>query len=187
MLGVTPIYGAEYILARTGLYVSSFTMMTAGKCHAENPSTVRNAFWRYDSGEIGRMGFTQSISIVGVHKQMHKSARTFNSAKDYTSFAALKFQPNGSFMLAVGPVTLYSDADPTATMTAASTAVQEFAIELAAKIQRDIVPSQIVAALSVAGVYGVTLTSPVLTPLAAGQWANCTTISLTTAFSTEHS
>jgi phage-related baseplate assembly protein len=86
-----------------------------------------------------------------------------------------------------GTVTLYSDADPTATMTAASTAVQELAIELAAKIQRDIVPSQIIAALSVAGVYGVTLTSPALTPLAAGQWANCTAISLTTAFSTEHS
>jgi phage-related baseplate assembly protein len=87
----------------------------------------------------------------------------------------------------IATVTLYSDADPTATMTAASTAVQELALELAAKIQRDIVPSQIIAALSVAGVYGVTLTSPVLTPLTAGQWANCTTISLTTAFSTEHS
>jgi phage-related baseplate assembly protein len=86
-----------------------------------------------------------------------------------------------------GTVTLYSDADPTATMSAATTAVQELAIELAIKIQRDIVPSQIISALSVAGVYGVTLTSPVLTPLTAGQWANCTMISLTTAFSTEHS
>jgi phage-related baseplate assembly protein len=84
-------------------------------------------------------------------------------------------------------VTLYSDADPTATIAAASTAVQELALELAAKIQRDIVPSQIIAALSVAGVYGVTLTSPALTPLTAGQWANCTMVSLTTAFSTEHS
>ena len=84
-------------------------------------------------------------------------------------------------------VTLYSDADPTSTMTAASTAVQELAIELAGKIQRDIVPSQIISALSVAGVYGVTLTSPLLTPLTPGQWANCTMISLTTAFSSEHS
>jgi len=49
------------------------------------------------------------------------------------------------------------------------------------------VPSQIISALSVAGVYGVTLTSPVLTPLTPGQWANCTMISLTTAFSSEHS
>jgi phage-related baseplate assembly protein len=84
-------------------------------------------------------------------------------------------------------VTLYSDADPTATIAAATTAAQELALELAAKIQRDIVPSQIIAALSVAGVYGVTLTAPVLTTLAAGQWANCTAISLTTALSTEHS
>jgi phage-related baseplate assembly protein len=84
-------------------------------------------------------------------------------------------------------VTLYSDADPTATMSAATAAVQELALELAAKIQRDIVPSQIIAALSVAGVYGVALTSPILTPLTAGQWANCTMISLTTAFSAEHS
>ncbi len=84
-------------------------------------------------------------------------------------------------------VTLYSDADPTATITAATLAVEELAIELAAKIQRDIVPSRIIAALSVAGVYGVTLTSPILTTLNPGQWANCTMISLTTAFSTEHS
>jgi phage-related baseplate assembly protein len=84
-------------------------------------------------------------------------------------------------------ITLYSDADPTATVTAATAAVQELALELAAKIQRDIVPSQIIAALSVAGVYGVALTSPTLTPLTSGQWANCTMISLTTAFSAEHS
>jgi phage-related baseplate assembly protein len=84
-------------------------------------------------------------------------------------------------------VTLYSDADPTATIIAATTAVQELALELAAKIQRDIVPSQIIAALSVAGVYGVALSSPTLTPLTAGQWANCTMVSLTAAFSTEHS
>lgn len=84
-------------------------------------------------------------------------------------------------------VTLYSDADPTATIAAASIAVQELALELAAKIQRDIVPSQIIAALSVAGVYGVTLAAPSLTTLTAGQWANCTAIALTTAFSTEHS
>jgi phage-related baseplate assembly protein len=84
-------------------------------------------------------------------------------------------------------VTLYSDADPTATIAAATAAVQELALELASKIQRDIVPSQIIAALSVAGVYGVTLMAPALTTLAAGQWANCTAVSLTTAFSTEHS
>ena len=87
----------------------------------------------------------------------------------------------------VGTVTLYSDADPTATMLAANTAAQQFAIALASKIQRDIVPSQLVAALSVPGVYEVVLTSPAYTQLAPGQWANCTAITLGSLFSTEHS
>ena len=73
------------------------------------------------------------------------------------------------------------------TIAAAGLAVQQFALGLASKIQRDVVPSQIIAALSVPGVYEVELSSPALTTLAAGQWANCTQITLTLAFSTEHS
>jgi phage-related baseplate assembly protein len=84
-------------------------------------------------------------------------------------------------------VTLYSDADPNQTMSAAATGVQQLAIEIASKIQRDIVPSQIIAALSVPGVYEVTLSSPAYTQLSAGQWANCTSISLAQAVSSEHS
>ena len=84
-------------------------------------------------------------------------------------------------------VTLYSDADPGATMTAANDAAMQYALELAAKVQRDIVPSQVIAALSVAGVYEVALTAPAYTQLATGQWANCTAISLTEAVSGEHS
>jgi phage-related baseplate assembly protein len=84
-------------------------------------------------------------------------------------------------------ITLYSDADPTQTMGAAATAIEQFAIELASEIQRDIVPSQIIAALSVAGVYEVTLSAPAYTQLTAGQWANCTNIALAQAVSTEHS
>ena len=63
----------------------------------------------------------------------------------------------------------------------ANAAAQSYAIALASRIQRDIVPSQIIEALSVAGVYEVTLTSPSYTPLSTGQWANCTSISLTQA------
>src|SRR5260370_20097308 len=70
------------------------------------------------------------------------------------------------------PGTLYPDADPTATMAAASAAAQELALELAAKIQRDIVPSQIIAALSVAGLCGVTLSAPALTTLNSVQSAD---------------
>jgi len=84
-------------------------------------------------------------------------------------------------------ITLFSDADPTSTMAAANQAAAQFAVALASKIQRDIVPSQIVAALSVPGVYEVTLTSPAYTQLTASQWANCTAITLTTTVSSEHS
>jgi len=84
-------------------------------------------------------------------------------------------------------VTLYYDADPNLTMGAAATAVQQFAIQLASKIQIDIVPSQIIAALSVPGVYEVTLNSPAYTQLTAGQWANCTNITLAQSVSCEHS
>jgi phage-related baseplate assembly protein len=80
-----------------------------------------------------------------------------------------------------GTVTLYSDADPVSTMSAANAAAQSYAIALASRIQRDIVPSQIIEALSVAGVYEVVLTAPAYTHLSAGQWANCTAISLTQA------
>lgn len=80
-----------------------------------------------------------------------------------------------------GTITLYADAEPVSTMAAANAAARNFAIALAARIQRDIVPSQIVEALSVAGVYQVTLTSPVYTALTPGQWANCTAISLAQA------
>ncbi|HEY6394293.1 MAG TPA: baseplate J/gp47 family protein, partial [Candidatus Binataceae bacterium] len=86
-----------------------------------------------------------------------------------------------------GTITLYSDADPTATMNAVNAAAQQFAIGLAAKIQRDIVPSQIVASISVPGVYEVTLTSPAFTALQPGQWANCTAISFVQQASNEHS
>ncbi len=86
-----------------------------------------------------------------------------------------------------GTVTIYADADPVATMAQANISAQQLAIGLASKIQRDIVPSQIVAALAVPGVYEVTLTSPAYTQLQPGQWANCTSIALVQAISTERS
>ena len=86
-----------------------------------------------------------------------------------------------------GTITLYSDADPVSTMAAATSAAQELAIALASRIQRDIVPSQIIEALSVSGVYEVVLTAPTYMPLAAGQWANCTSITLSQATGPIHS
>jgi phage-related baseplate assembly protein len=86
-----------------------------------------------------------------------------------------------------GTITLYSDADPVATMTVANSAAQSFALALASRIQRDIVPSQIIEALSVPGVYEVTLSAPTYTQLAAGQWANCSAITLSQAIGPIHS
>jgi phage-related baseplate assembly protein len=92
-----------------------------------------------------------------------------------------------------GTIVLYADADPTATMAAANAAAVQFAINQASRIGRDIVISQLVAALSVPGVYEVILTSPVdgsgLLSLSTipGNWANCTSISLGQATSSERS
>ncbi len=86
-----------------------------------------------------------------------------------------------------GTITLYADADPASTMAAANTAAQDYAIALASRIQRDIVPSQIIDTLSVAGVYQVSLTAPTYTQLQQGEWANCIAITLNQATSGENS
>ncbi|MGH7905016.1 MAG: baseplate assembly protein, partial [Candidatus Binataceae bacterium] len=54
-----------------------------------------------------------------------------------------------------GTITLYADADPSATMAAANAAAVQFALNQSGRIGRDIVLSQLVAALSVPGVYAV--------------------------------
>jgi phage-related baseplate assembly protein len=87
-----------------------------------------------------------------------------------------------------GTVTLYSDADPSTSMSAANAAAQTYAQNLAGRIQRDIVPEEIIAAIgSVPGVYRVQLGAPSYQRLTAGQWANCTAITLTQVVGTEHS
>jgi len=87
-----------------------------------------------------------------------------------------------------GTVTLYSDADPATAMAAANAAAQQLAQNLAGRIQRDIVPEEFIAAIgSAPGVYRVVLSSPSYQQLTAGQWANCTAITLTQVVGTEHS
>lgn len=86
-----------------------------------------------------------------------------------------------------GTITLYADADPASTMAAVNAAAQGYAIALAGRIQRDIVPSQIIEALSAPGVYEVTLAEPQYTQLQPGQWANCATIALNQATSSQSS
>lgn len=94
---------------------------------------------------------------------------------------------------------LFANADPASTMAAANAAAVALAIEVGSQIQRDIVPSQWIAALSVFGVCEVTLAlnatagGGVLNPatdgrfiLQAGQWANCVGIALTPVVGVEN-
>lgn len=95
-------------------------------------------------------------------------------------------------------VTLFANAAAVATQQAAMAAAVQLALDLANSVKADLVPSQWVSALSVAGVYEVTLTiaanigGTAVTPqsdgrivLTDGQWPNCTAINLTYATSME--
>ncbi len=84
-------------------------------------------------------------------------------------------------------VELYSDANPTAVQAAVNQAAVLFANNLASRIQRDQVPEDIGAALTVPGVYRVVMSSPAYLQLTPGQWSNCTAINLTFTTSSEHS
>ncbi len=78
-------------------------------------------------------------------------------------------------------LTLYASADATPTLATARAAAQAFADDRAAGLARDVVPSQVIAALSVAGVYQVVLTGLDLLTLDSSQWARCTDINITVA------
>lgn len=73
---------------------------------------------------------------------------------------------------------LYAIADQAATLAAAQAAASAFVADRAAGLGRDVVPSQLIAALSVPGVYQVVLNSPALLTLAENEWANCTGITV---------
>lgn len=80
-----------------------------------------------------------------------------------------------------GTITLYRGADPDATMQAVNRAAAAYAAERRRGLGRDLVPSQCIAALSVAGVYRVQLATPAWQELGPAQWADCTAITLTLA------
>ena len=71
-------------------------------------------------------------------------------------------------------------ADPASVMAGARRAAEGYAARLRSSLGRDIVPSQIIAALgSVAGVHDVVLSSPAARELHDGEWANAVAITLT--------
>lgn len=76
-------------------------------------------------------------------------------------------------------LTLTADADEATTLAAAQAAAQSYAADRRAKLGQAIVPSQIVAALSLPGVWRVQLAAPAYRDLAADEWADCAAIDLT--------
>jgi phage-related baseplate assembly protein len=70
-------------------------------------------------------------------------------------------------------------SDAAAVMEAARQAAEAYAADRRARLGQDVVPSQIVAALSVPGAYEVILTAPAYREVEPSEWANCTLITLT--------
>lgn len=80
----------------------------------------------------------------------------------------------------VAELTLKTTANASVTLEAANAAAAVYAARLSGGLGRDIVPSQIIAALSLSGVYQVSLSSPAATTVVAEhQWARLIGITLT--------
>lgn len=89
------------------------------------------------------------------------------------------FAPTPADYVIHAALTLYGTADAATTLATARAAAQAFADNRAAGLGRDVVPSQLIAALSVAGVYQVVLSDLVLLALEESQFARCTEIVIT--------
>ena len=77
-------------------------------------------------------------------------------------------------------LTLYQDADLNTVQTLVNKRLSEFKKEMASKLGKDIVPTQIVALLnSIYGVYKVELQSPEYRVLTKKQWANLESFNIT--------
>lgn len=77
-------------------------------------------------------------------------------------------------------VRFLTGVDVAATLAAVEAAAEDYAAQKRAGLGRDIVPSQIVAALgAVSGVYEVTLAAPLYREVLPSEWANCTLITIT--------
>ncbi|MBP4049243.1 baseplate J/gp47 family protein [Chromobacterium violaceum] len=76
-------------------------------------------------------------------------------------------------------LTVYPDVDAKAVKGQAQERLQAYAAERAGALGRDIVPSQIIAAVQVPGVYQATVASPGLQQVPEHGWARCTGVSVT--------
>jgi phage-related baseplate assembly protein len=76
-------------------------------------------------------------------------------------------------------IQLYPTADPSTTLAAAQAAAQAYADGVKAKLGKDVVPSQIVSALSVDGVYQVIVSSPSASVVVAeNEFASATSVTV---------
>lgn len=76
-------------------------------------------------------------------------------------------------------LTLYSHADLTSVQTAVNEGLNAYKKALKSKLNKDIVPNQIIAILNtIYGVYNVELTSPTFQAVGANQWANLQEINI---------
>lgn len=79
-------------------------------------------------------------------------------------------------------ITLYDTADAATTLAASLSAAQSYAARIGATLGNDVVPSQIVAALSVPGVYQVTVSSPAAdVAVPEHGWAHASSVAVTVA------
>lgn len=76
-------------------------------------------------------------------------------------------------------VRLNAGVHAASTLDAVQAAAEAYVEDRRAGLGCDIVPSQIIAALSVAGVYDVQLEAPAYRELGSDEWANCTSITIT--------
>ena len=89
------------------------------------------------------------------------------------------FVPVEAPFATVARLTLYRDQEAAPVLAAARAAADTYVAKQQAKLGRDVVPSQIVAALSVPGVYRVELESPAnLIQVPMEGWAHCTGIDI---------
>jgi len=86
--------------------------------------------------------------------------------------------PTPANFVITAAITLLAGADAASLGPLINLAAQKYAALLRSKLGQDIVPSQIVAVLSLPGVYSVSLSNPPYQLLGDSQWANCTAITI---------
>ena len=103
---------------------------------------------------------------------------TADKVRPLTDLVEVRVPVEAPFAI-VARLTLYRDQEAAPVLAAARAAADTYVAKQQAKLGRDVVPSQIVAALSVPGVYRVELESPAnLIQVPMEGWAHCTGIDI---------